>query len=139
MFNEYSCDIELYQLATPLLAPMIEQGFYGNKVSKAVLEEYLKNENFNDKEAILLACTHYPLIKNEVDTYFNHTKVILDNADPMANAVKAYLGDNNLLAEFKLAENQFYVTEYSQNFETTAKIFHSRPIHIEAIDIHHEF
>jgi glutamate racemase len=139
LFQEYHSDVELFQLATPLLAPMIEQGLYGNKVSKAVLDEYLKNDQFQDKEAILLACTHYPLIKNEVDAYFNHTKDILDNAEPMAKAVKKYLYDKNLLSETKLSENQFYVTEYTQNFEETSKIFHGSSIQIEAIDIHHEF
>lgn len=135
LFREYNSDVEIFQLATPLLAPMIEQGFYNNDVSKAVLDEYLKNDNFKDKEAILLACTHYPLIKNEVNAYFNHSKDILDNALPMANRVKNFLTDKDLLATEKTNPNIFYVTEYTQNFENTSKIFHGSKIEIKEITI----
>ena len=135
LFREYGSEVEIFQLATPLLAPMIEQGFINNEVSKAILDEYLKNEQFNDKEAILLACTHYPLIKNEVNNYFHQSKDILDNALPMANRVKNYLSEKNLLATEKINPSIFYVTEYTENFKNTSKIFHGSKIQIEEIDL----
>jgi glutamate racemase len=114
---------------------MIEQGFINNEVSKAILDEYLKNEEFKDKEAILLACTHYPLIKNEVNNYFHQKKDILDNALPMANRVKNFLVEKNLLAREKTNPSVFYVTEYTENFENISKIFHGSKIQIEEIDL----
>ena len=87
------------------------------------------------KEAILLACTHYPLIKNEVNNYFHQTKDILDNALPMANRVKNFLNEKNLLATEKINPSVFYVTEYTENFENTSKIFHGSKIQIEEIDL----
>jgi glutamate racemase len=135
LFREYGSEVEIFQLATPLLAPMIEQGFINNEVSKAILDEYLKNEEFKDKEAILLACTHYPLIKNEVNNYFHQKKDILDNALPMANRVKNFLNEKNLLAPEKINPSVFYVTEYTENFENISKIFHGSKIQIEEIDL----
>jgi glutamate racemase len=135
LFREYGSEVDIFQLATPLLAPMIEQGFINNEVSKAILDEYLKNEEFKDKEAILLACTHYPLIKNEVNNYFHQKKDILDNAVPMANRVKNFLVEKNLLAREKTNPSVFYVTEYTENFENISKIFHGSKIQIEEIDL----
>lgn len=135
LFREYGSDIELFQLATPLLAPMIEEGIFGNDVSYKILDQYLKNEHFNDKEAILLACTHYPMIKDDVDNYFNHEKAILDNAKPMAETVKSYLESQQLLSTERKSMNHFYVTEMTENFEATSTLFHGSKIQIEEIKL----
>jgi len=138
LFKEYGSNIDVFQLATPLLAPMIEEGIYGNETSAAILHQYLQHPEFEDKEAILLACTHYPMIKNEVEFYFNHTKLILDNAIPMADIVYKFLETNQLFAEVKVNSNEFYVTDYTNSFEQISSVFYGQAIHIEQINIHNE-
>ena len=54
--------ITFTQMATPLLVPMIEEGFYKGEVSDAIIKQYLDNEAFENIEVLLLVCTHYPLI-----------------------------------------------------------------------------
>jgi glutamate racemase len=53
----------------------------------------------------------------------------------MANRVKSYLSEKNLLATEKINPSIFYVTEYTENFENTSKIFHGSKIQIEEIDL----
>jgi glutamate racemase len=53
----------------------------------------------------------------------------------MANRVKTFLSEKNLLATEKTSPNIFYVTEYSENFEHISKIFHGSKIPIEEIDL----
>ncbi len=130
IINEYKADIEVYQKATPLLAPMIERGQQGSEALNHVLENYLQDEQFRDKEAILLACTHYPIIKQEIDDFFNHKKIILDNAKPLANEIKKYLTEKNLLADIKTKPNEFYVSRYSEVFQQTTKTFYNHTIQI---------
>ena len=105
IFAEYGEPVQIYQKATPLLAPMIESGQQESKAMTKVLNEYLSDARFADDEAILLACTHYPLIKEQVDRFFEGKKMILDNATPLAEALKDYLGEKNLLASSRQAEN----------------------------------
>lgn len=138
LFKEYGSNIEVFQLATPLLAPMIEEGIYGNETSAAILHQYLQHPDFEDKEAILLACTHYPMIKKEVEDYFQNSKVILDNAIPMADIVYNYLETHQLFAEAKTIGNEFYVTDYTNSFEQISSVFYGQAIHIEQINIHNE-
>src|SRR5690606_9284210 len=56
--------IEFVALATPLLAPMIEEGFHKNEVSQAIIKTYLDHADLQELQALVLGCTHYPLIKD---------------------------------------------------------------------------
>ena len=58
--------IKLRSLATPLLAPMIEEGFFNNTISESVIHTYLSDTHLKKIKAIILGCTHYPLIKKEI-------------------------------------------------------------------------
>jgi glutamate racemase len=136
LFSEYPHPPALVQLPTPLLAPMIEQGLYGTRVSRAVLDEYLSFEGFRDTDAMLLACTHYPLIRDEVDAWFGHTKAILDNAGPMSAHVQEWLSSHQLLSEAPSGPSSFYVTEYSSSFAETARLFFGAEVPIAEIDLH---
>ena len=53
-------DLEVVALATPLLVPMIEEGYAHSRISKSIIEDYLSHPGFEDIDALLLACTHYP-------------------------------------------------------------------------------
>ena len=54
---------------------MIESGFSNGQISKLVIEEYLKNPMFIGIDALILGCTHYPLIKKEVEEFFHNNKI----------------------------------------------------------------
>lgn len=53
---------ELVALPTPLLVPLIEDGFLGSGIEESVLEHYLNDPSLNGIEAIVPGCTHYPLL-----------------------------------------------------------------------------
>src|SRR6187399_1834733 len=63
-------NIKLSSLATPLLVPMIEEGFVNNKISHNILETYLSDPSLQSIDALILGCTHYPLIKNEISQFY---------------------------------------------------------------------
>ena len=58
---------KLNLIPAPLLVPIIESGDYHNL--DKVLEKYLKSAQESD--ALLLGCTHYPLIKDYIKKYFS--------------------------------------------------------------------
>ena len=60
---------KVHSLATPLLAPMIEEGFFKGEISQSVIRTYLGRGDFMNIDALLLACTHYPLIKKEIQSF----------------------------------------------------------------------
>ena len=93
--------------ATPLIVPMIEEGFVDNEVSNAIIREYLSSDNFRDLEVLLLACTHYPLIRNILQRHLEGAE-ILDSTTVTAQALKEALEENALLrAQPAQSQNSF--------------------------------
>lgn len=130
-----SANLEVASLATSLLAQMIEEGFYNNQISKAVLNQYLSYPDFEDIEALLLACTHYPLIKPQIIEYFGNRIQIFDSIEPVVQKVKQILYQQNLLRtqpiENKATQYQFLVSDYTQGFQHSAKLFYKQDIPLQ--------
>lgn len=124
-------NLEVHQAATPLLAPMIEEGFYNNNISKTVIHSYLSASQFEDIKALILACTHYPLIKKEVGSFFDDDVEIIDSASVVAKHLKDLLAKKNLLSEQKETPNHFYVSDYTKSFEATSKRFFGEKLKLE--------
>ncbi|MBL7831635.1 MAG: glutamate racemase [Saprospiraceae bacterium] len=116
-------------LATPLLAPMIEEGFYNNSISKAVLENYLKQPELKNIDALILACTHYPMIKHQIASYYHESVQILDSAEVVARKLKMILAKEGLECEKDhVHQDQFFVSDFTTSFEKTASHFYPKPI-----------
>lgn len=128
--------VTVHQLATPLLAPMIEEGFYQGNISHSVIDTYLSVPEFRSLDVLLLACTHYPLIKSEIEAYLDHKVAVLDSTDVVAASVRDTLAANNLLAHQRTKENEFYVSDFTQSFEDTAKVFYGEEIELKTANIY---
>ena len=123
--------LKVSSLATPLLAPMIEEGFINDKISQTVVDSYLSDKKLKSIEAIILACTHYPLIKKQIDCYYNGTVELIDTADIVAKKVKSQLTEQNLLNEGERKPHHFYVSDYTKSFEQSTRFFFQEMIHLE--------
>lgn len=130
-FTRRKPELKLSVMATPLLASMIEEGFYNNNISTAVLENYLSNETLNGIDALVLACTHYPLIKKEISQFYNNKIKIFDSAEVVAQKLKMILEKEGLMSDKKSGEDVFYVSDYTKSFEHTTNIFYGREIHLD--------
>lgn len=125
---------EVATLATPLLAPMIESGFVKGDISKAIVETYLSDPVLDNIEAIVLACTHYPLIKKEIAQYYldNNKKVeILATNEIVAQYVKNLLHEENLISNSDEVEHRFYVSDFTESFAETTKLFYKKEVQLQ--------
>lgn len=127
--------VKVNQLATPLLAPMIEEGFFHNNISQEVIKNYLSEESMQDLDALLLACTHYPLIRDEIEAYYNGKVNVLDSCDVLAHQVKEILEQENLISDKLVKPHKYYVSDYTQSFEDTAQLFNGSEIELEVKNI----
>lgn len=122
-------------VATPLLASMIEEGYYNDGISKAVIADNLSHPDLKDIDALVLACTHYPLIKGEIDAFYGHKVKILDSAQVLAAKLKGILAAENLASKQKSGEDVFYVSDFTASFEQTTKIFYGHQISLKMNNI----
>jgi len=129
--DELNLDIELRSLATPLLVPMIEEGFNHNQITDCVINEYLQNELLQNIDALILGCTHYPLIKDHIDHYYNQKVDIIDSSEVVAKALKGFLEYHNLFNQAKKESMKFYISDFTKSFADTAKRFFQEEVHLE--------
>jgi len=131
--NEAGKKITLHSLATPLLAPMIEEGFFNNQISHEIIAQYLSDSSLKDIEALILACTHYPLIKKEIADFYQNKMTILDSSEVVAIALKTHLQQHGLLNHQPSPERHFYVSDYTEGFEASTRLFFHEKVHLEKL------
>jgi glutamate racemase len=135
LLHQHHPKLKVVSLATPLLAPMIEEGFFNNSISQTIINSYLSNWRFKGIQALVLACTHYPLIKKEILRYYQKHVDVIDTTEIVAAAVKASLISNNLLGKSRKGNDQFYVSEFTESFEKTTRIFYGSPVPIQEVKL----
>lgn len=122
--------ITLSAYATNLLASAIEE-FGNHEVIDALLDAYLVHPHLQNIDALVLACTHYPIIKNKILARYQKPIAIIDPAETVAEAVKHQLENNQLLNQEGLGTKHFYVSDFTESFSHHAKLFFDSEITLE--------
>jgi len=132
---EKSPGTSVVSLATPLLVPMIEEGFIFDDISNAIIRTYLSNESFSGIQALILACTHYPIIKNQISKFFNFNVEVIDSARIVSHILRDLLEKNQLLNDSGVITDQFFISDYTPYFEKIARMFFEGDINLRKADI----
>jgi glutamate racemase len=122
-------------MATPLLVPMIEEGFIFDDISNAIIRAYLSNPSLDGIQALILGCTHYPIIKNQISKIFNFDVEVVDSAKIVSLLLKDTLEKNNLLNSRGKSVDQFFVSDYTPYFGKIARMFFEGEINLKKADI----
>jgi len=125
--------VDLRSLATPLLIPMIEEGFFNGRVSEEIIRTYLDHATLQGIDALLLACTHFPLIKPQIEDYYQGHVAVLDPSDVVAATVAEQLASQQLLASPASSApiHHFYVSDFTRSFEESTRIFFGHEVQLE--------
>ncbi|MBO6201469.1 MAG: glutamate racemase, partial [Chryseobacterium sp.] len=91
--------IKVDELATPLLVPAIEEGFKNHPITHSIIYNYLSNSKLKNIETLILGCTHYPLLIDEIKQYYGNRVRVIDSPNIVANQLKMILDKHNLLNE----------------------------------------
>lgn len=129
--KESNQNISLQSLATPLLAPMIEEGFFNNQISHEIIAQYLGDPILKNIDALVLACTHYPLIRKEINSFFDGRVDVLDSANVVAKALQDYLTENGLINKSAQTNHHFFVSDYTEAFEASTGLFFNEKVALE--------
>lgn len=129
--NQSSKQMDIRPLATPLLCPMIEEGFINDNISRTVIDSYLNQEQLQAINKIVLACTHYPLIKSQINDFYKGTVEVIDSSEVVAQHLKLLLEKENLLNPKLSEEHHFYVSDYTTSFEKSTRFFFGEKVKLE--------
>jgi glutamate racemase len=87
----------IVEKACPLLVPLVEEGrMAGDPVVRAVLAEYLKPLCDAGVGSIVLGCTHYPLLRDDIAETIGPDVALTDSAEAVAEDVAARLESEGL-------------------------------------------
>jgi glutamate racemase len=133
--REKSPATAVISMATPLLVPMIEEGFIYDDISNAIIRTYLSDKSLDGIQALILGCTHYPIIKNQISKIFNFNVEVVDSARLVSVILRDTLEKNNLLNDSGKSNDLFFVSDYTPYFEKIARMFFEGEINLEKADI----
>ena len=80
---------------------------------------------------LILACTHYPLIKREIAAFYGERMTILDSSEIIARALRQYLENKKLLNTTAPVQHHFLVSDYTESFEAAARMFFHDDVRLE--------
>lgn len=114
--------IKVVELATPMLVPAIEEGFRNHPITHAIIYNYLSNNKLKNIETLILGCTHYPLLINEIKQFYGNRVRVIDSPGIVVTELKQILDKHQLLnTGNKSPEYEFYVSDITRNFEKISK------------------
>ncbi len=124
--------INVQELATPLLVPAIEEGFINHPIAHSIIYNYLSDKKLKDIETLLLGCTHYPLVIDEIKKFYGSRVRVIDSPKIVASYIRDILGKNELLnPQTQEGSTHFYLSDLTKNFEKTSKKFFGNKINLE--------
>lgn len=77
--------------AAPLLVPLIESGWKDEMETKGILKKYLSPLKKKGVQALVLGCTHYPYLKEEICQEMGRGCKVYDSGEVVAESLKDYL------------------------------------------------
>ena len=120
---------EVVAKATPLLASAVEAGFHGGEVSDALIAAYFESGDFNAVRALILGCTHYPLVADQIAAALPASVTLVDSAEAAARALQGALQalpDGS--ANARKREDRFMVSDLTASFSLGAQRFFGQPV-----------
>jgi glutamate racemase len=138
--------------ACPLLVPLVEEGWIGEdgdaaraSVTAQVLRIYLGEalRDAPESRALLLGCTHYPLLRTEIErtlAELGRPLRVIDSAQATARVVARVLSENGGAhgASTRIGEAtcEFFATDSVQKFERLGSRFLGRPVgEVQLVDL----
>lgn len=87
--------VSVVSQACPLLVPIVEEGWMNKEFSRLAVREYLTGMSESGVDAVVLGCTHYPLLRSVIASEFPGFELV-DSSVEMSRAVSAIVSEKNL-------------------------------------------
>ncbi|HVM87196.1 MAG TPA: glutamate racemase [Puia sp.] len=130
--NKFFPHVQVFQQACPMWVPLIENNEHHSNGADYFVKEYLDSLMNKNKaiDTLLLACTHYPLLKDKIARNLNPGVSIISQGEIVANSLADYLKRHPEM-EQKCSKNgriDFYTTDSTEDFDNHAAIFYGKPV-----------
>lgn len=129
--------INVFTRSCPLFVPLVEEGFWDGDIVYQIAKRYLEPLKKENVDTLVLACTHYPVLKKVIRKIMGDEIILIDSAREVAMEVKELLEEENLLCNGRRKKEFFcFVTDKSEIFKKIGERFLEEKIkHIFEINL----
>lgn len=114
--HKYNKDMHIYETACPAFVPLIEEDIIENEIMDLTIKYYM--DDFikeHDLDTVILGCTHYPLIKKNIERLYPDLDII-NPSSIIVERIRKILEEGDMFAENSDFQNVFYASDLSENF-----------------------
>lgn len=137
---------EIIETACPLFVALAEENWTKEPETRSIAAKYLNEINEREVDALVLGCTHYPILREVIQETVGERVKLIDSGEATAEEVKNLLEAKNLTnenspvrtSERRLCDDldHFYVTDAAERFARVAERFlGAKPAKLEAIEV----
>jgi len=112
--------------ACPLLVALAEEGWVEKPVTRAVIAEYLSPFRDDPPDALILGCTHYPVLKKPIGEFLGEGAILVDSGEEAARVVDTLLAENGIKRVRGTPRAMFLVTDDPERFSRVGEAFFGR-------------
>lgn len=121
-------------IACPLFVPLVEEGYAQHKLAELAAAEYLHPLLGKEIGAVLLACTHYPLLQSILHKILGEETTLIDPGHACARSVQTLLKEQGLLNPSKAPpQHRFFVSDDPEKFRNIGQLFLRSAMHDVAL------
>jgi glutamate racemase len=134
IYNDYirelNPDITVVSKACPLFVPLVEEGLLEDRVTDDIVARYLQEMKEYNVDALVLGCTHYPLIRNTIKRFMGDGVRLVNPAFETAKELKELMVEKKLLnMSGKRPAYEYYVSDGVESFMSFADSV--LPVHVK--------
>lgn len=133
--------LKIYQQACPMWVPLIENNELDNEGADFFIKKYVDQllKQQSDIDAIILGCTHYPLIMDKIKKYLPANVNLLSQGAIVAKSLKDYLKRHPEIEQncSKQGKLRFLTTDLPETFDKAASLFYGQEVRSEHLALDH--
>ena len=135
--NKFFPDVKVIQHSCPMWVPLVENNCFNEAGGQYFVQKYLDEifEKDNQIDTLILACTHYPILKESILKYLPNGVQLVEQGDLVANKLEDYLKRHVELAK-NISSNgalNLLTTENSQKFDYHLNLFYGEHLKSKSI------
>lgn len=132
LISSMNSHLQIFETPCPAFVPLIEEGIIENDIMDLTIRHYMDDFILENRiNTIVLGCTHYPLIRANLERIYPDLRII-NPSEEIVNSIEEILTQEGLLAENPDQESIFYASDLSENFvRMIDRIFKNSDVKVE--------
>jgi glutamate racemase len=109
LIKKYVKEVKVFNIGSLELVQAVEEQWNSSKIG-ITLKKLIPQKILNQTDILVLGCTHFPLIKSQIQKFVGKDIKVIDSGEAVAKRVKAVLEEKRLLNAITKPNYSFFTT-----------------------------